>query len=186
MKIISIYSNPVDEITIHLNCSGMSMRDAINRLYDLIESDLAPLAEAHTPPPGDQAPDAPTAGDVVSFRDAEYVVEANVVDIQPARRRRAAAETKAADPAPAVETPPADPAPARRRRGQTADAAPTISDVDLVRAVSQAGTVLSTADINDLLAEFKVAQLGDIPQADRKEFLAMLDEWVKDAAKAAG
>ena len=72
----------------------------------------------------------------------------------------------------------------RRRRGKAAPAeeAPAeevsdeISDADVSRAASQAAEVITPQEVTAVLESFGVASVGELDQAQRREFLDTLNE----------
>lgn len=99
---------------------------------------------------------------------------------EPAPRRRRVAEEPAEEPAPrrrrVVEEPTAEPAP--RRRAAAADAG--ISDLDLAKAASAAGEVLTPKLVLQILKEdHGCTEVNKLPQSERKKFLATLDKEVE-------
>lgn len=115
------------------------------------------------------------------------------------RRRRGPAASTASD-----ETPSDDEKPKGRRRGKKAvenptDTAPTVgassrtrrkktsaslakspsddvSDEDLTKAASQAASVVGAPAVMDVLEEFGAAQVSDLDQEQRREFLGKLKD----------
>ncbi len=115
------------------------------------------------------------------------------------RRRRGPAASTASDESATDEEPKAQ---TRRRRGKKADAPPTseaapsagrrargasastakspsdddVSDEDLTRAASNAASKVGAPAVMDVLEEFAAAQVSDLSQEQRPEFLVKLAE----------
>ena len=65
------------------------------------------------------------------------------------------------------------------RRGSRAKAADeAITDIDLTKAASEAATLITPKGVKEIMAEFKVESVGDIPHDRRQEFLVALDRYV--------
>lgn len=98
-------------------------------------------------------------------------------------RRRGASTTAPKEPeaSPAQTSPPAEaPASTRRRRGTTEDKPPTITDADLTKAASLAAETLGTKVVAEILGEFNVKLTSEIPEAERQEFLDLLNGTLDD------
>lgn len=93
------------------------------------------------------------------------------------------AETKTA-PSEAASSPSDAPAP-RRRRSAAEPTEPTIADAELLKAASEAASVLGPDNVTVALKEFGVDQVQELKGYDlRKEFLDYLGTWVAEAKAA--
>lgn len=105
------------------------------------------------------------------------------------RRRGSAApaetaETKTA-PSEAASSPSDAPAIGRRRRVAAEPTEPTIADAELLKAASEAASVLGPDNVTVALKEFGVDQVQELKGYDlRKEFLDYLGTWVAEAKAA--
>jgi len=136
--------------------------------------DLLEFTVSHVLPAAEPEPEA------VEPEPEPEVVE----DLKPARRkRRTKAEMEAAKAGDPVETvgsePECKPEPVRRRRRAVPEEE-GITDQDLTKAASQTAEYLSQhdkdgpAEVMELMEEFGVTNVKDIPQAQRQEFLNFL------------